>query len=56
MFIQIFLSETDFIMVNSQHIVTLQPGPTGGTHIILVNGTKLYSPDSYTTILDSMTI
>ncbi len=51
MFVQIFLSVSDFVLVNVNHLVSLQPNG-GGTSIILSDGTKFHSVETYDQIIE----
>ncbi len=57
MFVQIFRNDTQFVMVNVNHIMFIEPVRNQpGCRITLVNGTDFYSVEPYNTILENINI
>lgn len=55
MFVQIFRSKDMFIMVNVNHIVSLEPVNNGaGCTVMLSTGTSFYSVENYNAILENI--
>lgn len=55
MFVQIFRSKDMFIMVNINHIVSIEPANNGqGCTIILSTGINFHSVEDYNTILGNI--
>lgn len=55
MFVQIFRNDTQFVMVNINHILFLEPVRNQpGCRVTLTNGTDFYSVEAYTTILENI--
>lgn len=51
MFIQVFINNIDFIMININHIISMMPVSGGGTSILTVNGATIYCIDDYNSLL-----
>lgn len=56
MFVQIFRSNDMYLMVNVNHIVSIEPAIGGGNGctIILSTGTSFYSIENYNAILNNI--
>lgn len=54
MFVQIFRSETMFVVINIDHIVLLEPVSTGGCRVVLSNGTDFHASESYEVIIKNI--
>lgn len=55
MFIQLFLNANNFVMVNYNHIVMLEPSRNGsGTSVTLVTGSAFTVTDPHAAILESI--